>query len=469
MHAESNSRTLAEEDDSAVDLTSVSTATHLVGTTPPLTPVLDMAPGGELAPGDRLGQYRLIRRLGVGGMGIVYEAEDEWLGRRVALKALRGDLPGAEVARERFLREARAMAAVEHENVVTIYQVAEVAGRPYMTMQLLAGETLETRLARAQRLAPAEAARVGREVAAGLAAAHAKGLVHRDIKPSNVWLEAGTGRVKLLDFGLALAREQSHPTQPGDVRSGLTQPGFVIGTPAFMSPEQARGQVLDGRSDLFSLGIILYLMTTGERPFDGPTALAVMRNLEMHQPARVNVKRPDVPAAFSNLIMELLAKDPKDRPPSADVVAVRLARPEVTRPTHLPVAPPASLVRPPAPALSAAGGRETSPPPPRPTARLVRVGFLSVIAVLSLGAFWYFDWSNYGRLEIDPVVPDAEVQIRQGGQLRFVSLADRTFDLRPGTYELVLLRPPTDYKLTRTTVEVGRGGRETVRVVRDRP
>jgi len=336
-------------------------------------------------------------------------------------------------------------------------------------MQLLAGETLETRLARAQRLAPAEAARVGREVAAGLAAAHAKGLVHRDVKPSNVWLEAGTGRVKLLDFGLALAREQSHPTQPGDVRSGLTQPGFVIGTPAFMSPEQARGQVLDGRSDLFSLGIILYLMTTGERPFDGPTALAVMRNLEMHQPARVNVKRPDVPAAFSNLIMELLAKDPKDRPPSADVVAVRLARPEVTRPTHLPVAPPASLVRPRPPVFSAAGGRETSPPPPRPTARLVRVGFLSAIAVLSLGAFWYFDWSNYGRLEIDPVVPDAEVQIRQGGQLRFVSLADRTFDLRPGTYELVLLRPPTDYKLTRTTVEVGRGARETVRVVRDRP
>ncbi|MBO0701208.1 MAG: serine/threonine protein kinase, partial [Zavarzinella sp.] len=198
MHPDPNLYSPAAEDDSSVDLTSGRTTTHVVGTTPPITPVLDFAPAPDLAPGDRLGQYRVIRRIGAGGMGIVYEAEDEWLGRRAALKALRGELPGGDVARERFLREARAMAAVEHENVATIYQVAEAGGRPYMAMQLLTGETLEARLARAQRLPAAEAARIGREVAAGLAAVHAKGLVHRDVKPSNVWLEAGTDRVKLL-------------------------------------------------------------------------------------------------------------------------------------------------------------------------------------------------------------------------------------------------------------------------------
>ncbi|MDW8263686.1 MAG: serine/threonine-protein kinase, partial [Phycisphaerales bacterium] len=174
----------------------------------------------------------------------------------VALKVLRPDLPPEQMSRDRFLREARAMASIDHENVCTIYQVDEADGRPFMAMQMLLGETLERRLERDGRLPVAEAARIGREVALGLAAAHAKGIIHRDIKPANIWLEAGTGRVKLLDFGLALPRDSVH----------LTRSGFVIGTPAFMSPEQARGEPLDARSDLFSLGVVLYLATTGERP-----------------------------------------------------------------------------------------------------------------------------------------------------------------------------------------------------------
>lgn len=444
----------SDEPDSAVDLTSVSTSTHPAANTPGLVPIAPSVLHGELQPGSRLRQYRLLRELGAGGMGIVYEAEDEWLGRRVALKVLRSDLPAQEVARERFLREARAMASVEHENVCTIYQVDEADGRPFIAMQFLVGETLETRLDREQRLTPPEAARIGKEIALGLNAAHARGLVHRDVKPANIWLEEGTGRVKLLDFGLALACDNPH----------LTHSGFVIGTPAFMSPEQARGEPLDGRSDLFSLGIVLYLATTGERPFDGPTAMAVMRNLELHYPGRVNVKRVDVPPAFSNLIMELLAKERKDRPLTAENVASRLARPEITRPTHLPVAPPAG-------GYAGTSPRDTGyyvPHRSQPqSTSAIRLLFMFALASIALAVIWYFHFSNYGKIVIQPHGPDTEVQIRQNQQVKFTSVQEREFELRPGTYELVLVRPKSGYKLTRTTVRVGRGNREIVEVVRD--
>jgi serine/threonine protein kinase len=449
----------ANDSDEIVDLTSISTATHPATNMSESVPVGEPGRVGEPQVGERLGQYRLVRELGAGGMGIVFEAEDEWLNRRVAIKVLRSDLPAEQVARERFLREARAMAAVEQENVCTIYQVGEADGRPYMAMQLLVGETLETRLDREHRLPAAEAARIGREVAAGLAAAHDKGLVHRDVKPANVWLEAGTGRVKLLDFGLALARDNSH----------LTHSGFVIGTPAFMAPEQARGEPLDGRSDLFSLGIVLYMVTTGERPFDGTTAMAVMRNLELHHPARVNVKRVDVPAPFSNLIMELLAKDRKDRPVSAAVVADRLARPEMVRPTHLPVAPPASPVTP--IPVSGPPGAGWPPPPhrPGPTTSLVRIVLMISVTAVGLMLYWHFYVTNYGGLEIVADVSDAEVDIRQNGQIVKQSTStDREFTLRPGTYDLVLIKPRYGYKLNQTVVEVGRGRAAQVRVTRDR-
>jgi serine/threonine protein kinase len=443
-------------DDSAVDLTSSNTSSYQTAYTPPLVPVVSHP--AELEPGARLGQYRLVRHLGAGGMGIVYEAEDEWLSRRVALKVLRADLPAAQTARERFLREARAMASIEHENVCTIYQVGEADGRSYMAMQLLTGETLEMLQEREGRMPPADAARMGRQIALGLAAADEKSLVHRDVKPANVWLEAGTKRVKLLDFGLALGQDNPQ----------LTHSGFVIGTPAFMSPEQARGEPLDGRSDLFSLGIILYLATTADRPFEGATAMAVMRNLELHFPTRVNVKRADVPAAFSNLIMELLAKDRKDRPVSAGLVAERLARPEITRPSHLPVAPPAAPVSPIAAAEPKVPGWPNPPRPPAPASSLIRRLMLLAVVSLGLAAFWYFYLSNYGRLRIDPEVVDTEVQIRQNGQLKYTSLQDRLFELRPGTYELFLVRPKSGYRLTKTIIDIRRNREEVVRVIGDK-
>jgi len=463
MHPNPNRLPSTEDDsDSSVDLTAMSTSTHAVSNTPPpVVPVSSPRHPADPAPGTKLGQYLLLRELGSGGMGVVYEAEDQWLNRRVALKVLRSDLPSEHVERERFLREARAMAAIQHENVCTIYQVGEADGRPYMAMQFLLGETLETRLEREHRLPTADAARIGHEMAAGLFAAHAKGLVHRDVKPANVWLEGGSGRVKLLDFGLALARDNVK----------LTHSGFVIGTPAFMSPEQARGEPLDGRSDLFSLGIVLYLATSGDRPFDGVTAMAVMRNLEMHYPSRVNVKRVDVPAALSNLIMELLAKDPKDRPSSADIVAARLARPEMTRPTHLPVAPPPTPSGPPAPALPRSPGWETPPrnPDPGPTRSFIRILFLLAVASVGFALYWHFHVTNYGKIIIDPELYEAEVDIRQQGKLKHSSVRDREFEVRPGSYDLVLVKPKIGYKLTRSIVKVERGGREKIGVVRDLP
>jgi serine/threonine protein kinase len=271
----------------------------------------------------QLGPYRLIRELGSGGMGVVFEAEDVMLNRRVALKVLRPGLTGIEDARGRFLREARAMAQLIHDNVVTIFQVHEDRGFAFMAMQLLAGETLEARITREQ-LKVSDVVRIGREIAEGLSIAHEKGIIHRDIKPANIWLEKARDRVKLLDFGLA---------RRADGDPGLTQSGIVLGTPGYMSPEQARGESLDARSDLFSLGCVLYQLLTGERPFDGSSVVAMLREVEIRHPPRVTAKRPEVSTLLSNLVMELLSKNRKDRPASALIVVDRLMR-VISPPVH---------------------------------------------------------------------------------------------------------------------------------------
>jgi serine/threonine protein kinase len=195
-----------------------------------------------LAPDElgRLGPYRVLQVLGAGGMGIVFHAEDPQLKRSVALKAMLPTLGGNESARKRFLREAQAAAAISHDNVVHIYQVGEDHGVPFMAMQFLEGEPLDSRLNREGLLSPAEAVRIGRETAEGLAAAHQRGLIHRDIKPANLWLERPGGRVKILDFGVARATSDS---------AQLTQTGAIVGTPAYMAPEQARAKSIDHRRD----------------------------------------------------------------------------------------------------------------------------------------------------------------------------------------------------------------------------
>jgi serine/threonine protein kinase len=263
----------------------------------------------------RLGPYRILAVLGHGGMGVVYKAEDTQLERLVALKAMLPGLAASSANRQRFLREARAAAKIEHDHIVTIYQVGEDRGVPFLAMPLLQGESLNERLQREPRLPVGEVLRISRETAAGLAAAHERGLIHRDVKPANLWLEANGGRVKLLDFGLARAAAES---------GHLTATGAILGTPAYMSPEQASGKAVDGRTDLFSLGCVMYRVSTGDLPFKGTDPISTLMAVAMEQPPAPIQLNPEVPPALSGLVMELLAKNPAERPVSAQDVIRRL-------------------------------------------------------------------------------------------------------------------------------------------------
>ena len=266
----------------------------------------------------RLGNYRVLRLLGYGGMGLVFYAEDVGLHRPVALKVVRpnADFPKGLVA-ERFLREARAMAAIKHDHVITVYQVGEEDDVIYVAMELLEGETLESWCLRVTNPHPDDVARIGAEIARGLDAIHRRGLVHRDIKPMNLWLESPNGRVKILDFGLARDTQDN---------KNLTESGILVGTPAYLSPEQARGRQIDARGDLFSLGCVLYRLCTGHIPFPAENTLDQLAALAADDPTPIHNVNPAIPERLANLIMELLAKKPEARPPSAEVVAERLER-----------------------------------------------------------------------------------------------------------------------------------------------
>jgi len=269
----------------------------------------------------RLGTYRVLKVLGAGGMGVVFHAEDAQLQRPVALKVMKQSFADGEAARQRFLREAQATAKVKHDHIVVIHQVGEDGGVPFLAMEFLEGESLDDRLKRAgggqgdSPLPVGEVLRIGREIAEGLAAAHERELIHRDIKPGNIWLEGSRGRVKILDFGLARPREDD---------AHLTQSGIVVGTPAYMAPEQARGHALDGRCDLFSLGTVLYRLGTGQLPFKGPDKVAIVLAVQMDRVPPPRDLNPELPAALSDLVLWLLAKDRDDRPASAQVVADKL-------------------------------------------------------------------------------------------------------------------------------------------------
>src|SRR5262245_31077221 len=260
----------------------------------------------------RLGGYRVLKVLGAGGMGVVFLAEDPTLKRKVALKAMKPGLANFERAKKRFLREAQSTAQVEHDHIITIYQVGEHHGIPFLAMPLLTGESLEERLNRERRLPLLEVLRIGREMAEGLAVAHEAKLIHRDIKPANIWLEGARARVKILDFGLA---------RPVEGNAQVTQSGTVVGTPAYMAPEQAEGRRVDARVDLFSLGCVLYRMLTGQLPFPGTSMVAVLVAVVHEQPRSVQELAPRAPPELAHLIMRLLAKKPEDRPTKACAVA----------------------------------------------------------------------------------------------------------------------------------------------------
>ena len=262
-----------------------------------------------------LAHYRVFKVLGEGGMGMVLQAEDTHLERLVALKVIQPEYRDEPAVRERFLREARAMAKVKSDNVITIHQVGEHNGVAFIAMELLEGAPLDTVIDSGTLPTLRETVRIGREVAQALAAAHSRGLIHRDIKPENVWLEAPSGRVKLLDFGLA---------RPQQNVQRITQSGTIIGSPLYMSPEQARASEVDERSDLFSLGCLLYALISGQPPFGRNTLMDTLLALSIETPPPLNQCNPDCPAALADLIMHLLAKDPAKRLGSAEQLIAQL-------------------------------------------------------------------------------------------------------------------------------------------------
>src|SRR5271154_2013259 len=366
--------------------------------------------------GTIFGPYRVIEKIGAGGMGEVYRALDPRLEREVALKIISDSFlvsdptsspspagtprSRADLSHERFLREARSAATLNHPNICAIYDVGEQEGQPYLVMELLHGETLQQFLSH-YRLTPSEVISLGQQAASALGAAHARGIIHRDIKPANLFVvESGRDRkqLKILDFGVAKKQgaEASLDSRFFDAQnntatnvSGLTAPGSTFGTAAYMSPEQATGDPLDHRTDLFSLGSVLYEMATGRPPFGDRSTAGVFAALLMKDPPPVSSLNPAMPSGLDSIIAKLLAKDRDQRYRSAEeliadleAISVSVASPAGTGPVSVYTPPPA----PASPPLPPAGGRPLR-------SRMLVIGAVVLVA-LAGGIFLFRNHSS---------------------------------------------------------------------------
>jgi Tol biopolymer transport system component len=341
--------------------------------------------------GSSLGHYQIERLLGSGGMGEVYLASDTRLGRRVALKVLGAALVADPDRRERFEREARAAAALNHPNIVTIHSVEEAGGIPFLTLELIEGQTLAEAIP-ADGLPLDRVLAIGIPLADAVGAAHQRGITHRDLKPANVMLTSD-GRVKVLDFGLAKVMQEvqledaaTMPTR--GMTAGLTGEGRVVGTAAYMSPEQAEGRAVDQRSDVFSLGIILYELATGVRPFQGDTHMSVLSSIIKDTPKPISDVRPGLPRELAKIIARCLAKDVEDRYQSAKDLRndLRALKNEITSGEIQPITT-SSATQPAAPPARRGVGRAA-----------MAAGVLAVMAA-GAGVAW---WASRGPQALAP-------------------------------------------------------------------
>jgi serine/threonine protein kinase len=397
----------------------------------PGAPALDfLAPPEKPGQLGHLGRYEVVEVIGQGGNGIVLRALDPTLNRFVAIKVLAPQLATSAAARKRFEREAKAAAAIRNEHVIGIHEVDEINGLPYLVMEYISGVSLQDRIDRRGPLKLEEILRIGMQAATGLATAHAQGLIHRDIKPANILLENGVERVKITDFGLARAVDDA----------SLTQSGVVAGTPQYMAPEQARGETLDHRADLFSLGSVLYFMCTGRPPFRATETMAVLKRVCDDTPRPIRGINPEIPDWLCAIIAKLQAKNVADRFQTASQVADQLNQQlaHVQRPTQAPK--PATL--------------ESLPPvaPPRPkeqSAAHVWVPILAGVAVVAIVLLAKYPpnflraLTNNGLLMVeveDEISPVKVLVLRDGHQ---VTMIDTQFaneaQLPPGLYQLQLI------------------------------
>jgi serine/threonine-protein kinase len=325
----------------------------------------------ELAPGESVGHYKLVSRIGEGGMGVVYEAEDQRLRRTVALKLLHPKVAEDPKRRRRFLREGKLAAQLAHPCIAAVYEVGEKDDRLFIAMELVRGRLLSALVSRDGRLGLAEALRIVREAARGLGKAHEIGVIHRDLKPDNLMI-GEDGIVKILDFGVAKALEGSQ-VDFTDVR---THVGSLVGTPAYMSPEQAAGKDTDARSDIFSLGAVLYELLTGHKPFRGDTWQETIIAINRDTPARVTELRPELPAEVDRIVGRCMAKKPAGRYPSCRALVrdldALLARPD------LPKLGPSAVV-------TAVYSMPPTSREPRSHRRLVVIAALAALATLGAG------------------------------------------------------------------------------------
>ncbi len=361
--------------------------------------------------GRTLSYYRVVAHIGAGGMGEVYRATDTRLGRDVALKVLPAEMAQDPERLARFRREAKTLAQLDHPNIVTIYSVEEADGMHFLTMQLVKGLPLD-RIIPASGLPLPNIVEIAEALADALEAAHEKGIVHRDLKPANVMV-TDEGRVKVLDFGLAKDVSSAKPGDATMTSDSHTQVGVVMGTPAYMSPEQTSGRVLDHRTDIFSLGVMLHEMSTGKRPFQGNSSAELISAILRDTPAAVNELRPDLPSDLGRVIRRCLEKDPSRRVQTARDVSNEfhdLARQSLqsapSPASGTSVAAPNAGSRPPSsgssvsgPGITAVGTIDASP-----VARKRRFGLLIVVAVVvmaAVGAGIY--WKSAKTAGIDSV------------------------------------------------------------------
>jgi serine/threonine-protein kinase len=337
----------------------------------------------------RVGAYEILGVVGMGGMGIVLKGFDVALNRYVAIKVLSPHLASSAAARNRFAREAQAAAAVVHDHVVPIHGVAEHNGLPYLVMPYIRGESLQRRLDRTAPLATIEAVRIAKQCASALAAAHEQGLVHRDIKPANILLDEGVERVRITDFGLARAVDDA----------SLTRSGVVAGTPQYMSPEQASGEPLDHRSDLFSLGSVLYVMLTGRLPFRAETSLAILRRITDATPRPIRQTNPEVPEWLEALVQRLHEKRPEQRFQSAQDVENALT--QCMQHLQDPRKPlPPDLLQ----AATATRSRHTQ----RLSQKLAGIALTGMILLVAIG-WWQFRLPRNERLPQDTLPTEASL------------------------------------------------------------